>query len=127
MPISNPPSYSLGCWDFYKYVSEICNAFVGVLIGEYWLRDIQDLERHVKESGGGPPSSDAYILNGRPGPLHNCSRDDVYTVSVTKGKKYLLRIINAALNMEHFFGVANHTMTVVETDGEYTKPFNTSF
>ncbi|KAK6237501.1 hypothetical protein QUC31_002970 [Theobroma cacao] len=108
-------------------VLEICNAFVGVLIGEYWLRDIQDLERHVKESGGGPPSSDAYILNGRPGPLHNCSRDDMYTVSVTKGKKYLLRIINAALNMEHFFGVANHTMTVVETDGEYTKPFNTSF
>ena len=39
-----------------------------VLTGEYWLRDIQDLERHVKESGGGPPGSDAYILNGHPGP-----------------------------------------------------------
>ncbi|XVF15725.1 hypothetical protein REPUB_Repub09cG0180400 [Reevesia pubescens] len=98
-----------------------------IVLGEYWLQDIQDLERHVKESGGGPPGSDAYILNGYPGPLHNCSRDDVYTINVTKGKNYLLRIINAALNMEHFFGVANHTMTVVETDGEYTKPFNTSF
>ncbi|XWS42029.1 hypothetical protein CRYUN_Cryun17cG0133600 [Craigia yunnanensis] len=69
-----------------------------IILGEYWLRDIQDLERHVKESGGGPPGSDAYILNGHP-----------------------------ALNMEHFFGVANHSMTVVEMDGEYTKPFKTSF
>ncbi|KAA3474353.1 laccase-6 [Gossypium australe] len=29
--------------------------------------------------------------------------------------------------MEYFFMVANHTMTVVETDGEYTKPFKTTF
>ncbi|TYI01563.1 hypothetical protein ES332_A11G210000v1 [Gossypium tomentosum] len=98
-----------------------------IILGEYWLRDVQGLERHVKESGGGPPGSDAYTLNGLPGPLHNCSRDDVYTINVSKGKNYLLRIINAALNMEHFFMVANHTMTVVETDGEYTKPFKTTF
>lgn len=44
------------------------------MTGEYWLRDIQDLEKHVKDSGGGPPGSDAYILNGHPGPLHNCSK-----------------------------------------------------
>ncbi|TYH44696.1 hypothetical protein ES332_D11G212800v1 [Gossypium tomentosum] len=98
-----------------------------IILGEYWLRDVQGLERHVKESGGGPPGSDAYTLNGLLGPLHNCSRDDIYTINVTKGKNYLLRIINAALNMEHFFMVANHTMTVVETDGEYTKPFKTTF
>ncbi|MBA0715720.1 hypothetical protein Golax_014606 [Gossypium laxum] len=98
-----------------------------IILGEYWLRDVQGLERHVKESGGGPPGSDAYTLNGLLGPLHNCSRDDVYTINVTKGKNYLLIIINAALNMEHFFMVANHTMTVVETDGEYTKPFKTTF
>ncbi|KAJ0097583.1 hypothetical protein Patl1_28891 [Pistacia atlantica] len=42
--------------------------------GEYWLQDIQDLEKHVKDSGGGPPGSDAYIFNGHPGPLHNCSK-----------------------------------------------------
>ncbi|KAH1082149.1 hypothetical protein J1N35_021910 [Gossypium stocksii] len=88
---------------------------------------VKGLERHVKESRGGPLGSDAYTLNGLPGPLHNCSRDDVYTINVSKGKNYLLRIINAALNVEHFFMVANHTMTVVETDGEYIKPFKTTF
>ncbi|OVA04542.1 Multicopper oxidase [Macleaya cordata] len=98
-----------------------------IILGEYWLQDIQDLEKHLKETGGGPPSSDAYLINGHPGPLHNCSKDDMFTINVRQGKTYLLRIVNAALNMEHFFGIANHLMTVVEADGEYTKPFNTTF
>lgn len=37
----------------------------------------------------------------------------------------MLRIINAALNDELFFAVANHTLTVVEIDAVYTKPFTT--
>ena len=37
----------------------------------------------------------------------------------------MLRIINAALNDELFVSVANHTMTVVEVDATYTKPFST--
>jgi laccase len=49
----------------------------------------------------------------------------MYTIKAIPGKTYLLRIINAALNMEHFFTIANHKMTVVEVDGEYTKPFVT--
>lgn len=40
-------------------------------------------------------------------------------------KTYLLRIINAALNDELFFAVANHNLTIVEIDGVYTKPFVT--
>lgn len=43
-----------------------------------------------------------------------------------QGKTYLLRIINAALNDELFFAVANHTLTVVEVDAVYTKPFTTT-
>ncbi|KAF6149720.1 hypothetical protein GIB67_017453 [Kingdonia uniflora] len=89
--------------------------------------DIQDLEREVAASGGGPPGSDVYLINGRPGTLHNCSENDVYAINVKHGKTYLLRIVNAAMNMEHFFTAANHSMTVVEADGEYIKPFETSF
>lgn len=39
------------------------------------------------------------------------------------GKTYLLRLINAALNDELFFSIANHNLTVVEADAVYTKPF----
>nr|GMD34120.1 laccase-6 [Ipomoea batatas] len=37
----------------------------------------------------------------------------------------MLRLINAAVNQEHFFGIANHNLTIVEADAEYTKPFTT--
>jgi laccase len=46
-------------------------------------------------------------------------------MEVEKGKTYLLRIINAALNDELFFSLAGHNMTVVEVDAVYTKPFTT--
>lgn len=35
----------------------------------------------------------------------------------------MLRLINAALNDELFFAVANHTLTVVQADASYVKPF----
>ncbi|KAJ6423392.1 hypothetical protein OIU84_024357 [Salix udensis] len=44
---------------------------------------------------------------------------------VKAGKTYLLRLINAALNDELFFSIANHTLTVVDVDAVYVKPFDT--
>lgn len=49
----------------------------------------------------------------------------MYEIDVVPGKTYMLRLINAALNQEHFFGIANHRLTIVEADAEYTKPFTT--
>lgn len=46
-------------------------------------------------------------------------------MDVELGKTYLLRIVNAALNDELFFAIAGHSMTVVEVDAVYTKPFTT--
>lgn len=44
---------------------------------------------------------------------------------VKTGETVLLRIINAALNQELFFTVANHMLTVVGNDAAYNKPFAT--
>lgn len=49
-----------------------------------------------------------------------------FTLQVESGKTYMLRIINAALNEELFFKVAEHLLTVVEVDAIYTKPFKTN-
>jgi laccase len=46
---------------------------------------------------------------------------------LSPGENVLLRIINAAMNNEHFVSVAGHTMTVVSADAAYTKPFTTPF
>ncbi|CAA0825351.1 Laccase-2 [Striga hermonthica] len=43
---------------------------------------------------------------------------------VKLGKTYLLRLINAALNDELFFRIADHNLTVVEADAVYVKPFD---
>jgi laccase len=50
---------------------------------------------------------------------------DTFKLKVQPGKTYLLRLINAALNDELFFSIANHTLTVVEADAVYVKPFKT--
>ena len=41
-------------------------------------------------------------------------------------KTYLLRIINFALNYDLFFSIADHTLTIVEADAIYIKPFQTN-
>lgn len=50
---------------------------------------------------------------------------DAFKLKVEAGKTYLLRLINAALNDELFFSIANHTLKVVEADAVYVKPFET--
>ncbi|XP_031092795.1 laccase-6 [Ipomoea triloba] len=96
-----------------------------IILGEYWLQDATQLENAVLASGGGPPPADSFTINGHPGPNYNCSTNDVYAIDVVPGKTYMLRLINAAVNQEHFFGIANHNLTIVEADAEYTKPFTT--
>ncbi|OAY73309.1 Laccase-6, partial [Ananas comosus] len=96
-----------------------------LILGEYWNKDVVQLEKQVLASGGAAPPADAFLINGHPGPRYNCSAHDYYKIDVVPGKTYLLRLINAALNTEHFFSIAEHKMTVVEADGEYTKPFAT--
>ncbi|KAJ0814741.1 putative laccase [Helianthus annuus] len=96
-----------------------------VILGEYWQQDLVQLERSVMASGGSASIADAYTINGHPGPNYNCSANDVYKINVVPGKTYMLRLIGALLNMESFFSIANHKLTIVEADGEYTKPFTT--
>lgn len=50
---------------------------------------------------------------------------DTFRLNVEPGKTYLLRLINAAVNDELFFSIANHTLTIVEADASYIKPFTT--
>ncbi|PWA75610.1 laccase [Artemisia annua] len=96
-----------------------------IILGEYWNQDLVQLEKNVTASGGIAPNADAYTINGHPGPNYNCSANDVYKINVVPGKTYMLRLIGALLNMESFFSIANHKLTIVEADGEYTKPFTT--
>ncbi|PPE00115.1 hypothetical protein GOBAR_DD02905 [Gossypium barbadense] len=98
---------------------------VTIILGEWFNEDPEAIISQALRTGGGPNVSDAYTINGLPGLLYNCSSKDTYKLKVKPGKTYLLRLINAALNDELFFTIANHTLTVVEGDAIYTKPFDT--
>ncbi|XP_022143936.1 laccase-11 [Momordica charantia] len=97
-----------------------------IILGEWWNSDIETIVNQANKLGLPPQASDAHTVNGKPGPLFPCSEKHTYALEVEPGKTYLLRIINAALNDELFFAIAGHTLTVVETDAVYTKPFTTS-
>ncbi|KAF4352284.1 hypothetical protein F8388_005931 [Cannabis sativa] len=99
---------------------------VPIIFGEWWNADPEAVINQALQTGGGPNVSDAYTINGLPGPLYNCSAEDTFKLKVKPGKTYLLRLINAALNDELFFSIANHTVKVVEADAVYVKPFDTN-
>ncbi|KAL1818864.1 hypothetical protein DCAR_0415093 [Daucus carota subsp. sativus] len=98
---------------------------VPIMFGEWWNADPEAVISQALQTGGGPNVSDAYTINGFPGPLYNCSAHETYKLKVKPGKTYLLRIINSALNDDLFFSIANHTLTIVEADASYVKPFQT--
>ncbi|KAK4480966.1 hypothetical protein RD792_011828 [Penstemon davidsonii] len=99
---------------------------IPIIFGEWWKADTETIINQALQTGGAPNISDAYTINGLPGPSYNCSAKDTFKLKVKPGKTYLLRLINAALNDELFFSIANHNMTIVEADAVYTKPFNTN-
>ncbi|KAL9257238.1 Laccase-7-like protein [Drosera capensis] len=96
-----------------------------IILGEWWNANVLDVETQALASGGAPNVSNAFTINGQPGDLYPCSANGTYKLNVSHGKTYLLRIINAALNNELFFKVANHTLTVVAVDASYTNPYQT--
>ncbi|ESR42494.1 Laccase-7 [Citrus sinensis] len=109
----------------HKYPFPKPDKEVPIILGEWWNADIIDVANQAQATGGGPNTSDAYTINGRPGDLYPCSQNQTYTLEVEKGKTYLLRIINAALNNQLFFKIANHNFTVVAVDACYTEPYVT--
>ncbi|KAL9674857.1 hypothetical protein QQ045_003056 [Rhodiola kirilowii] len=97
-----------------------------ILLGEWWDTNPIDVVREATRTGAAPNVSDAYTINGQPGDLYKCSSKDTVIVPIDSGETHLLRVINAALNQELFFTVANHQFTVVGADAAYVKPFATS-
>lgn len=53
------------------------------------------------------------------------SADGVFTLNVVPGKTYQLNLVNAALEVNFYFAVAYHPLTVVAMDASYVEPFTT--
>ncbi|KAH9287772.1 hypothetical protein KI387_031889 [Taxus chinensis] len=97
-----------------------------IILGEWWNANVEDVLSQALRIGGVPNESDAYTINSHPGDLFPCSANDTVRFLVKRGKTYLLRIVNAALNHPFFFKIAHHKLTVVAGDASYTKPYKTN-
>ncbi|KAL6616383.1 hypothetical protein ACP70R_038653 [Stipagrostis hirtigluma subsp. patula] len=98
---------------------------IPILLGEWWHNNVDDVEKDGLLTGLGPAVSDALTINGLTGNKTSCKGEGRFQVEVEYGKTYLLRIINAAVNVELFFKVAGHAFTVVAVDACYTNPYAT--
>ncbi|XP_031502939.1 laccase-15-like [Nymphaea colorata] len=100
---------------------------VPIILGEWWKEDINEVLALGLITGADFNVSDAFTINGQPGDRYPCSKQGTFRLLVEHGKSYLLRIVNAALNDEFFLAIANHKLTVVGTDGAYTKPLQAQY
>ncbi|RVW83449.1 Laccase-15 [Vitis vinifera] len=94
---------------------------------QWWKSDANVVRDEALATGADPNASDSLLINGQPGDLFPCSKPGTFKLTVDHGKTYLLRIINAALHEALFFSIAKHKMTVVGTDGSYTKPLTRDY
>ncbi|CAO2182334.1 unnamed protein product [Urochloa humidicola] len=97
---------------------------VPIVLGEWWNRNVVDVENDAVLAGQLPAQSDAFTVNGKTGLLYQCA-NDTFTAVVEPNARVLLRVINAGLNSHLFFKVAGHNFTVVAVDGSYTSNLNT--
>ncbi|XP_008245056.1 PREDICTED: putative laccase-9 [Prunus mume] len=98
-----------------------------LVLGSWYKGGVNEIIANALATGGDPNVSDAFTINGEPGHLYKCSNATTYRWVVDYGKTYLLRLINAVLNEEMFFAIANHNLTVVAQDAAYIKPITTSY
>ncbi|KAF2297222.1 hypothetical protein GH714_019603 [Hevea brasiliensis] len=91
-----------------------------IVLGTWYKGDVMAIYDDAVASGGNPNISDAHTINGFTGNSTDCPTEETFTMKVSYGKTYLLRIVNAVMNEERFFGIANHKLTLVGMDGAYT-------
>ncbi|KAJ0025992.1 hypothetical protein Pint_07804 [Pistacia integerrima] len=98
-----------------------------IVLASWFKGDVMAMITNSIATGTNPTQADGYTINGEPGDLYDCSNETTYRLSVEYNKTYLLRIVNAVMNEEQFFGIANHSLTVVAQDAAYIKPINTTY
>nr|TKR85326.1 laccase family protein [Populus alba] len=60
----------------FPYPFPMPRAEIPVLLGEWWDRNPMDVLRIADFTGAAPNISDAYTINGQPGDLYRCSKQD---------------------------------------------------
>ncbi|KAI4110559.1 MAG: hypothetical protein LQ345_006970 [Seirophora villosa] len=74
---------------------------------------------------GQPPVMDSILLNGQGSFAGGARNGYKYNVTVTRGKKYLLRLINTSVATTFVFAIDRHNITVMSSDFVPIQPYST--
>ncbi|OTB05429.1 putative multicopper oxidase [Hypoxylon sp. CI-4A] len=72
-----------------------------------------------------PPMLNGVLINGV-GNYAGSFPQERYNMTVEKGKKYILRVINTSVDTTWIFSIDNHNFTVMSSDFVPVKPYNVS-
>ncbi|XP_017980838.1 PREDICTED: putative laccase-9 [Theobroma cacao] len=98
-----------------------------IILQSWYNRDYKELIDEATSNGTPVASPDAYAINGHLGDTYTCANETLFRMQVDYQKTYLLRIINAAMNEQKFFAIANHSLTVVAQDASYVQIFTNDY
>ena len=65
--------------------------------------------------------SDATLINGKGRYVHG-PLVDLAVLQVEQGRRYRFRLISISCDPNFIFSIDGHKMTIIEVDGEYTRP-----
>ena len=98
------------------------------LLTDWFHRDIFDVEQEAMANFANslrPPPSDTILINGTNKNADGVGDGDFDRVSIRKGRKYRLRLINAAVDAFISVSLDGHAMQVIATDFIPIKPYTT--
>lgn len=58
------------------------HAEIPLLLGEWWKKDVMEIQANANKTGGEPILSDAYTINGHLGHFYPCSQHGTYTYPI---------------------------------------------
>lgn len=98
------------------------------MVGDWYTKsafEVDDITNGLLQQGRPPPPSDNILINGTN--TNNLGGGKHGTVSLTKGKKYLLRLINPSVDNQIRVQLDGHSFTVVTSDLVPIKPITTNW
>ncbi|KDQ26265.1 laccase [Pleurotus ostreatus PC15] len=99
--------------DPHKHLYDVDDESTVLTIGDWYHLPAPEL--------AGVPHPDATLFNGL-GRSLNGPKSPLYVMNVVRGKRYRIRLINIGCDSNYQFSIDGHSFTVIEADGEDTRP-----
>jgi len=80
----------------------------------------------ARQETNGPPVPDSTLINGLGRYPGQPTPSELAVITVKRGKRYRIRLVNIACDPNYHFSIDNHDLTVIEADGTNTQSLTVS-